>query len=390
MALTEIIIKNAKPKEKPYSLSDGRGLILDIRPNGSKYWIARLWIDGKEKRKSLGSYPNVSLKAARDKNYEIRKEDKRGPSGEYSFKELASEWFNSVILPDKSKNYIRTVELRLNKYLIPEFGNRKLNEITPNMILLFCRQIEKEGLIDTSHRLRQFMKQIFDYAITTDRTLVNPASAISKALQPHRQEHYATVVDNEDIGALMRSVYAYPQRLVRYLMIMSALTFVRPGEIRQAEWKEFDLNKKEWRIPAEKMKEKSEHVVPLSTEAIRALKELLAISGNKTWLFPSPREGGRHLSDGAVRMALRSMGYEKEDMTAHGFRSMASTSLNEYEWAADVIEHQLSHVDRNTIRRTYNRAQYMSQRIAMMEWWGDFLIAVRDKKDVPIKPNINI
>lgn len=138
MALTEIIIKNAKPKEKPYSLSDGRGLILDIRPNRSKYWIARLWIDGKEKRKSLGSYPGVSLKTARDKNYEIRKEDKRGPSGEYPFKELASEWFNSVILPDKSKNYVRTVELRLNKYLIPEFGKRKLNEITPNMVLWSC------------------------------------------------------------------------------------------------------------------------------------------------------------------------------------------------------------------------------------------------------------
>ena len=234
------------------------------------------------------------------------------------------------------------------------------------------------------------MKQIFDYAITTDRTLVNPAAAISKALQPHRQKHYATLIENEDIGALMRSVYAYPQRLVRYLMIMSALTFVRPGEIRQAEWKEIDFSKKEWRIPAEKMKEKNEHVVPLSTETMRVLKELYGISGNKTWLFPSPREGSRHLSDGAVRMALRSMGYEKKDMTAHGFRSMASTVLNEYEWPADVIEHQLSHVDRNTIRRTYNRAQYMSQRIAMMEWWGDFLIAVRDKKDVLLKPNINI
>ncbi len=390
MSLTELEIKNAKPKEKAYSLSDGRGLILDIRPNGGKFWVARIWIDGKEKRRGLGTYPEISLKKARELNYEVRKAPYSQGEKKLLFGVVAENWFNKKIQPDKSPAYVKAVSLSLNKHILPKLKAIPLDEITPGIILGICQGIADNGYLYAASRVRQFIGQIFDFAIASDLVKVNPASSVAKAMQAPKEEHYPAITGTEAIGLLMKKIDAYDGLLVRLAMKLSALTFCRPIEIRGAKWEEFNFAKKEWLIPAERMKMRIEHLVPLSRQTLAVLQELKAISGDNLLLFPSARRDGRSMSDGTIRVALRTMGYEKTDMTAHGFRAMASTTLNSYEWPPDVIETQLAHSDSNKIRRAYNRAMYLPQRIKMMQWWADYLDAARTGKKIPRKPNVTI
>lgn len=332
MALTEFAVKQAKPGEKTTVLSDGRGLILEVRPNGRRYWIARYWVNGKEKRSSLGAYPEVSLKEAREKNYELRRVVASGgrPDREReTFDDVVNEWLEARAKPKYSESYMRTVLLRLRKYILPELGHLKTGEITSSQILGLCRKIEASGAVDTSHRVKQLTGQIFRFGIATDRVDSDPTAALYGALSPHKQRHYPSVAGTAAIGALIRSIEGYPQAVVRCALRFSALVFCRPGNVRMAEWSEVDPDRLEWRIPAEKMKTGRPHIVPLARQTVAVLEELREFTGWGRWLFPSARRDGRCMSENTIRVALRSMGYGNEDMTAHGFRSMASTTLNE-------------------------------------------------------------
>ena len=372
MALTDIQIKALKPQNKKYSVSDGRGLILEVRPNGAKYWIVRFWVKGKEKRKHLGSYPEMSTKEARIKAAEAKTETLVPQKDKITFGEIVSEWLEKK-MSDKKDSYLHTINLRLRNYILPEFEKFPLNEITSGMILKLCRKLEDRGTIETAARVKTLIGQIFRYAIATDRTENDPTIALRNALASRQPKHMAAITKPSDIAMLMKNINSYPRVIVRCALKFSALTFCRPGEIRQAEWSEIDFDACEWRIPAEKMKMKRVHIVPLSRQAIELLTFCQQLTGKGRYIFPSARMDGRPMSDNTIRVALRSMGYTNDDMTAHGFRAMASTRLNEMGWTPDVIERQLAHVERNSVRAAYNHAEYLDERRKMMQFWADYL-----------------
>ena len=381
VALSELIIKQAKPRDKRYTLSDGRGLILEVHPNGRKYWIVRLWRDGKERRKAVGVFPDVPLKAARERAQQLRSagpDVEKTPSSK-TFADVALEWLRTRMLPSRKPGYTRTVRIRLEKYILPELGDLKLNAITSGTVLHLCQNIEAHGTIETAARVRQIVGQVFRYAVATDRADADPTAALRGALQTRVVKHMATITDPQSIAALMRNIAAYPRFIVRCALRFSALTFCRPGEIRHAEWSEIDLGAAEWRIPAEKMKMKRMHIVPLARQTVALLEELREVTGRWRYVFPSARMDGRPMSENTVRVALRTMGYGNDEMTAHGFRGMASTRLNEMGWAPDVIERQLAHLDANKVRAAYNHAEYLAERREMMQAWADWLEAKHRK-----------
>ena len=374
MTLTDICIKHLQARDKKFSVSDGRGLILEVRPNGQKYWIVRVWINGKEKRKHIGSYPEMSLKEARVKAIEARSQifNPETKNEKFIFGEIAAEWLEKR-MSDKKPSYLRVLRLRLNKYILPEFQDMPMNEITSGTVLKLCRKLEARGVIETASRVKVIVGQIFRYAIATDRAENDPTVGLKGALQTRTPKHMATLTKPSEIAILMKNINAYPYAIVRCALKFSALTFCRPGEIRQAEWSEIDFENREWRIPAEKMKMKRVHIVPLATQAIEVLRFVHELTGKGKWIFPSARGDGRPMSENTVRVALRSMGYSNEQMTAHGFRGMASTRLNEMGWPPDVIERQLAHVEGNSVRAAYNHAEYLSERRKMMQVWADYL-----------------
>lgn len=387
MPLTELQIRQAKPREKTYSLGDGNGLILEVRPNGSRLWVARLWEKGtvnpdtgkrrsREFRRSLGSYPEVSLKSARERNFELRKAtytaDIRNREG-ILFRDIAEDWMRVRVLPRLTPSYVRVIRLRLDRWILPEFEGMTVGEVSSKRILDLCRRIGTRGTYETASRVKQLIGQIFRYAVASGIADGDPTAALAGALTPSPGKHRAAITDEREIGELMRRIAAYPYPVMRCALFFSVLTFCRPGEIRHAEWSEIDLEKCEWRIPAEKMKMRRPHIVPLCEEAVRLLEELKPHTGRQKWLFPSPRNDGRPMSENGVRISLRGMGYTNDDMCAHGFRAMASTTLNEHGWPVDVIERQLAHVERNAVRKAYNHAEYLPQRREMMQWWGRYL-----------------
>ena len=374
MALTDMAIRQAKPESRKYSLSDGRGLILEVRPNGQKYWVIRFWKDGKEKRKHIGKYPEMSLKDARIQAVNERSQvfDNSVNEEIFTFGAIAQEWLIKR-MADKKPSYVRTINIRLNKYILPELKDTPINEITSGTILKLCRRIEARGTIETAARVKVVIGQIFKYAIATDRAENDPTTALAGALESRTPKHMAAITNPSEIAILMRNINSYPHAVVRCALKFSALVFCRPGEIRHAEWTEIDFEAKEWRIPAEKMKMKRVHIVPLATQTIELLRFLQELTGRSKWLFPSARMDGRPMSENTVRVALRSMGYTNDDMTAHGFRGMASTRLNEMGWPPDVIERQLAHAERNSVRAAYNHAEYLPERRKMMQAWADYL-----------------
>lgn len=374
MPLTELMVKQAKVRDKAYTMSDGNGLILEVRPSGAKYWIVRYWVQGKERRKSLGPYPEVSLRAARDRNIDLRRALKSGkPNETETFALVAEEWFKKRIEPSISEKHIQTIRFRLDSYVLPALGASKLSEITSSTVLALCRKIEERGVIETAHRVKLIIGQVFRYAIAADRAETDPTVALRGALQTRKEKHHGTLTDPAQVADLIRGILAYPYPVVRCGLMFSALTFCRPGEIRHAEWGEIDLDRQEWRIPAEKMKMKRAHIVPLATQTLKLLDELRALTGKGVWLFPSARNDGRPMSENTIRMGLRTMGYANGEMTPHGFRAMASTLLNENGFSPDVIERQLAHVEGNAVRAAYNHAEYLPERRKMMQWWADYL-----------------
>jgi len=386
--LTETAIKAAKPKEKPYKLYDERGLYLLVTPARGRWWRFKYAFAGKEKLISLGTYPDVSLKQARDRRDAARKlvashtdpsvqrqEDKRAHGD--TFKAIAEEWFNTR----KGALAASTMDKRqqrFDSFIFPYVGSKPISTITAPEFLAVLRRVESRGANETAHRLRSESGQIFRYAIATGRALRDITADIRGALAPVVVTSHAAITEPARIGELLRAIDGYKgQPVTEAALKLAPLVFVRPGELRAAKWSEFDLDAAEWRIPAARMKMKEEHIVPLSTQAVAILRDLHALTGPEGYVFPGLRDRDRPMSENALTTALRRMGYKGDEMTAHGFRSIASTMLNEQGFAPDVIGLQLAHRERNEVRAAYNRAQRLPERRRMMQAWADYLDGLR-------------
>jgi integrase len=401
MPLTDTTAKSAKPAAKPYKLSDERGMFLLVNPNGSKWWRLKYRINGKEKLISLGTYPDVGLKDARARRDEARKQIADGidPSitrqvhkaekterAANSFESIAREWY-SKFSPEWAESHSSKIIRRLEKDVFPWMGARPIAEINARELLSVLRRIEERGAIETAHRARESCGQIFRYAIATARAERDVAADLRGALQPSVAKHHASITEPKAIGALLRDLAAYKgSPVTKAALQLAPLVFLRPGELRHAEWTEIDLDKAEWRIAADKMKARVQHIVPLSTQAVSVLRELRPITGEGRYAFPSVRTPDRPMSENTVNAALRRLGYERDEMTGHGFRSMASTLLNENGWNRDAIERQLAHGERDAVRAAYNYAEFLPERRKMMQWWADYLDNLAKGADViPLK-----
>ena len=391
MALTDTAIKNAKPADKPYKMTDGRGLYLLVNKTG-KYFRWDYRYGGKRKTYALGVYPDIGLKAAREKHQDLRRLLSQGIDPmeykkelqaqiheeiQHSFEVVAREWFlkyRSVW----TEKHAQTIISRLENNIFPWLGGKETNSITAPMLLDCLRRIEARGAVETAHRVKQICGQVFRYAIATGRAERDVSADLKGALAPTKPKHMATITSPDKIGELMRAIDGYQGNLItRCALKFAPLTFVRPGELRHAEWIEIDIDEQVWKISAEKMKMRSVHIVPLSRPAISVLEEIFPLTGDGKYVFPSLRTGSRPMSENTVLAALRRMGYAKEEMTGHGFRGMASTVLHEKGWPTDVIERQLAHAENNSVKAAYNHAQHLTERRRMMQWWADYLNNIR-------------
>lgn len=386
--LSDITVRNAKPQNKPYSLFDhGRlGVYLLVNPNGSKLWRMKYRFGGVAKLMSLGAYPIVGLKDARSKALEARKLLDQGidpvaarqanasalRAETTTFRMVADEWLSKQ--KAWSDDYRIKVVSRFAKEIHPSIGNKPIGTINAEDVLSIIRRAESRGAVDLAHRLAEHISVVFRYAMAADMCNRNPAADLRGILTKVSVVHRAALTKPADVGALMRAIAGYQgSYAVRAALELGARLFVRPGELRRAEWSEFDLDGAEWRIPASKMKMRESHIVPLSRQAVVALKSLHPLTGHGQYVFPSERNHDRYLGEATLNAALRRLGYSKTEMTAHGFRSMASTLLNEIGVHPDVIELQLAHKPRNKVRDAYNRAERLDERREMMQRWSDYL-----------------
>jgi len=389
MALTDTKIrKELKPKEKEYKAYDEKGLYMVVTPKGKLLWKQKIYFEGKELKLSHGSYPEIKIPAAREKRDQARSDAANGidPSrkkkakklsrlftAEETFENIAVEWhlkFSAKWTEDHSKRILE----RLKKDIFPWIGKYRIAEITPPELLGVLSRIEKRGAIETAHRALQNCGQIFRYAIQTCRATQDITVVLRGALQPVKTQHHPSITDPKEIGALLRSFSDYRGHFVtKCALLFAPLVFVRPGELRQAEWSEISLEESIWHIPAEKMKMREKHIVPLSRQAVAILKELSTLTGHGKYVFPSIRTPNRPMSNNTVLGALRRLGYTSDEMTGHGFRSMACTLLNEQGWNRDAIELQLAHAERNSSRASYNYAEQLPLRKEMMQAWSDYL-----------------
>lgn len=398
MALTQLQIDKAKPQAKVRKLSDGGGLQLWVEPNGAKRWRMAYRFDGKQRLFAIGVFPEIGLKDAREARDEARKLLASGvdPSQQKKLDKLARadertntfETIAAELIAKKRKEGKDEKTLAKNEWLLghakADLGKRPIAEIKASEILAVLREIEGKGLHETAGRVRATIGQVFRHAIATGRAEVDPTFALRGALVTPTVSHRAAIVEPVAFGKLLRVIDAYegtPETL--YALKLLALTFVRPGELRKAEWSEIDLGKGVWAIPAARMKMRREHRVPLAPQAVALLKELHAITGRGKYLFPSVRSAARYISENTLNAALRRMDYAKDEMTAHGFRSAASSILNESSlWNPDAIEAQLAHKDANEVRRAYARAEYWDERVRMMGYWADKLDSLKKGAEV--------
>jgi integrase len=296
---------------------------------------------------------------------------------ENSFETIAREWHGKYS-PNWADSHAKKIIRRLELYIFPLLGTRPIATITPPELLAVLRRIESKGILETAHRAKQNCGQVFRYAIATGRAERDPSADLKGALAPVKHRRMATITDPKKIGDLIRAIDGYEGTPVaKCALKLAPLVFVRPGELRHAEWVEIDLNQAVWRIPAKKMKMKNPHIVPLSKQAVAILNEIKPITGKGRYVFPSVRTYSRPMSNNTVLAALRRMGYTKEEMTGHGFRAMASTVLHEQGWSSDIIERQLAHAERNRIKAAYNHAQHLPERRKMLQFWADYLDSLK-------------
>lgn len=392
MALTDTAIRNAKPKDKAYVLNDGRGLNLEISPKGGKWWRLRYTFGGKPNRISLGTYPEISLVQARERREEARKLIAQGvdPSNARkdarvqeqqqaeTFELVARQW-HERFTPSWTPGHAARILTSLAKDAFPWIGSKAIRSILPPEVLSVARRVESRGAIETAHRLVGNISMVFRYAVSAGLVESDPTRDLRGALSPTNETHHASITEPGAVGELLRTIETYKGSLItRCALKLAPLTFVRPGELRHAEWSEINEEASEWRIPAHKMKMRVQHIVPLSKQALAVLEEIKPLTGTGRYVFPGERTASRPMSENTVTAALRRLGYAKDEMTGHGFRSIASTLLNEQGWNRDAIERQLSHAERNGVRAAYNYAEFMTERRKMMQAWADYLDALRE------------
>lgn len=398
MALNDPKVKSAAPKAKPYKLADEGALYLLVQPNGVKLWRMNYRYAGKQKTLAIGEYgesPKVSLKQARVYRDEAKAKLRDGidPSGAKvqaraakklahadSFEAIAREWLGKQNHAESTRKKALWI---FETLLFPWIGRSPITAIKAPDLLAALRKTEARSKLESAQRAKQYAGMVFRYAIATGRAEDDPSKALQGALATPKTKHRASITDPAQIGPLLRSLHGYSGTFVTACALkLAPLLMVRPGELRKAEWSDFDLDAAEWRVPATAMKGKSMHLVPLSTQAVAVLRELQAVTGNGRYVFPGVVGRGRPMSENTVLAALRRMGYSGDEMTGHGFRSMASTRLHELGWPHDAIERQLAHKERNKVSAAYNYAQYLPERRKMMQVWADYLDTLREERKV--------
>jgi integrase len=389
MGLTNLKIKQAAAQDKAYKLSDAKGLYLYITPKAQKYWRMDYRFGGKRKTLALGVYPETSLADARRKCEEAKKQIQndidptdvrraakiaKNQAQENNFKAITLEWIAKETR-QWSTSYAHKVTRMVEKDLFPHIGSRAVEDITAPDLLACLRRVESRGAIETAHRIKQVAGQVFRYAIATGRAERDPSGDLRGALSAPDKNHFAAIVNPKEVGRLLLALENYqgtPE--VATALLLAPLFFCRPKELRHMEWQEIDWDKQEWHIPANKMKTKADHIVPLCKQAIEALQSLYQLTGYRQYVFPSARSPKRPMSDNAVLSALRRLGIPKEQMTGHGFRAMARTLLDEeLGYRIEWIECQLAHAVKDANGRAYNRTTYLKQRKDMMQHWADYL-----------------
>lgn len=382
MSLTNTAIKGAKPKDKPYKVTDEKGMHLLIKPNGGKYFRLNYRFHGKQKTLSIGVYPDTSLAQARGKRDVARKQIAEGmdPMAEKKtesnlFTDVALKWFDSRKNSIEEQTHIKKLR-RFELHVFPVLGHLAIGEIKSPDIFNVVKPLVAQLKTDTAHRLRAEISEIFAFAIVYGIVEYDPAQAVAKQIPTHKAKHRAAITEPKEVAKLLRDIYCYEGTfVVQQALRLTPLLFQRPGEIRQMLWQDVHIDAKEWRYLVTKTK--MQHIVPLSNQAIKILEELRPITSRSIYVFPSNRNDGRPMSDNAVRTALRTLGYSNEDMCPHGFRTTASTLLNEQGWSPDAIERQLSHMPKDQVRAAYNRAQYLDERRKLMQAWADYLDALK-------------
>jgi integrase len=401
MPLTDTKARNAKPREKQFKLYDTDGLFLLVTPAGGKWWRFKYRFGDKEKLLSLGTYPEVSLSQARQRRNAARKQvaDSIDPSqtrkalkaakvqDENTFEAVAREW-HTKFAPTWTPGHAATIIRRLELNVFPWIGTRPVIDIKAPELLMVLRRIESRGALESAHRVKMICGQVIRYAVATGRAERDPTSDLRGALPPAKHKHFAAITDPNKVAGLLRAIDSYQGSFViKCALRLAPLLFVRPGELRHAEWAEIDLDAAEWNIPAEKMKTRQPHLVPLARQSVEILQDLYPLTGSGQYVFPSPRSSKRPMSDNAVLSALRRMGFEKDEMSGHGFRAMARTILDEVlRIRPDFIEHQLAHAVRDPLGRSYNRTTHLEERRKMMQTWADYLDGLKaGAKVIPLR-----
>lgn len=389
MKLTARQISTAKPQDKPYKLSDGGGMYLLVNPNGSRYWRLKYRYAGKEKLLALGVYPDVTLADARNKRNEAKRvlaagadpsdvkqsiKEAKAIAMQNSFELIAIEWHKHK-KPNWSSGYADDILESLRKDIFPYVGKRAITDIKPIDMLAVLKKLEERGVLDKLKKIRQACKQIFTYAVITGRAEFNPVADLAGALKPPKQQHYPHL-QRDELGGFIEALKDYSgSKLTQTATFLLMYTGVRTIELRAAEWKEFDFTNNLWQIPKERMKMRRPHLVPLSSQVKSMLLEVKSISGRGKYVFPGRNDAGKPMSEASINQVIKRVGYDGR-ATGHGFRHTMSTILHEQGFNTAWIEAQLAHADKNTIRGTYNHAQYLDGRREMVQWYADFLAAL--------------
>jgi integrase len=397
--LTDTAIRNAKPRDKTYTLGDGEGMYLEVAPNGTRFWrMSYRQPNGKNNRLTFGKYPEVSLAEARDKRLAARKQLAQGidpgrtkreekqakeKAALNTFEAVARAWLERTAADQAASTQEKNTAW-LERNIFPAIGALPISTIKPWDVLSALRVIEKRGAIESAHKIKQLCGQVFRFAVASGLADRDMTVDLRGALSAVPEAHYAAITDPKEAAQLLRAIDAYNGHAYAVAALkLAPLVFVRPGELRAAEWSEIDLEAAEWRIPGSKMKMGQDHIVPLATQAVAVLRDLYAMTGHGKFVFPSVRTGERCMSENTVNAALRGMGYGKDVMTGHGFRAMARTIMDEVLGErVDLIEHQLAHAVKDPNGRAYNRTTHLPARRLMMQRWADYLDAIKQDNAV--------
>lgn len=397
MALTENRLRTLKPKDKSYKVADHRGLYIEVTPSGGKLWRFRYRIGNVEKKLAIGPYPEINLKQARNAADAARHSVAEGgdPAFEKRKKKIRDEFLSAQTFEAVAQEYIEQMMVKNGlaqatlvkanyflEQLTPAIGNRPIHDIEPFEVLAPLKRLEATGKHETAKKCRSFAGRVFRYGVATTRCKSDPTAMLKGALVTPRAQHYAAILEPKELGGLLRAIDDYTGYLVtKYALQIAPHVFVRPGELRHAEWREIDLEDGVWKIPAGKMKARRPHAVPLSKQVVGYMTDLATMLGTEGYVFPSTRSGKRPMSENTLNAAFRRMGYSKEELTAHGLRATASTFLNESGlWNPDAIERALAHGDSNVVRGIYHRGKHWDERVRMAQWWSDYLDELRAGK----------